>query len=142
MRVNNQIIPRQLFLAHFIYPIPCLSKWWFNCPKAIPTDVKCFVRGKVTDTEGKPLGGAQLEVWQCNSAGFYSQQADHDGPEFNLRGTFITDDEGNYSFECLRPTLYPIPYDGPAGDLLKIMDRHPNRPSHIHWRVSHQGIIL
>lgn len=107
--------------------------------KAIPTDVKCFVRGKVTDTEGKPLGGAQLEVWQCNSAGFYSQQADHDGPEFNLRGTFITDDEGNYSFECLRPTLYPIPYDGPAGDLLKIMDRHPNRPSHIHWRVSHPG---
>ncbi|KAL6451986.1 HQD2 Catechol 1 [Candida maltosa Xu316] len=107
--------------------------------KALPTDVKAFTRGRVTDTEGNPLAGAKIEVWQCNSAGFYSQQKEHDGPEFNLRGTFIADKDGYYSFECLRPTSYPIPYDGPAGDLLKIMDRHPDRPSHIHWRVSHPG---
>ncbi|EER35432.1 conserved hypothetical protein [Candida tropicalis MYA-3404] len=105
--------------------------------KALPTDVRCLTSGKVTSVDGKPLAGAKIEVWQCNSAGFYSQQKEHDGPDFNLRGTFYTDDDGNYSFECLKPTSYPIPYDGPAGDLLLLMDRHPHRPSHIHWRVSH-----
>ncbi|KAK6454899.1 hydroxyquinol 1,2 dioxygenase [Scheffersomyces xylosifermentans] len=97
---------------------------------------KTLVTGRVTDTKGNPLKGAKLEVWHCAPNGLYEQQ-DPDQPEYNLRGTFFADDEGKYSFVGLRPTAYPIPYDGPAGDLLQIMDRHPMRPGHIHWRVSH-----
>ncbi|ODV60932.1 intradiol ring-cleavage dioxygenase [Ascoidea rubescens DSM 1968] len=98
--------------------------------------VKAFVHGRITDPEGKPLPGAKVEVWHCAPNGLYEQQ-DDEQPDYNLRGTFIADEQGYYSYTCLRPTSYPIPYDGPAGDLLQFMDRHPNRPSHIHWRVSY-----
>ncbi|ANB12842.1 hypothetical protein AWJ20_1116 [Sugiyamaella lignohabitans] len=97
-----------------------------------------WVHGRVTDKQGKPLAGVELEVWHTAPNGLYEQQ-DPDQPEYNLRGTFTTDENGKYDYICLRPTSYPIPYDGPAGDLLRLMDRHPNRPSHIHWRVTKQG---
>lgn len=97
---------------------------------------KTLISGKITDTKGNPLIGAKIEVWHCAPNGLYEQQ-DPDQPEYNLRGTFFADEKGNYSFICLRPTAYPIPYDGPAGDLLTLMDRHPMRPGHIHWRVTH-----
>ncbi|EGW35392.1 hydroxyquinol 1,2 dioxygenase [Spathaspora passalidarum NRRL Y-27907] len=97
---------------------------------------KTWVSGIVTDTNGKPLAGAKIEVWHCAPNGLYEQQ-DPDQPDYNLRGTFYADEQGKYAFIGLRPTAYPIPYDGPAGDLLQMMDRHPMRPGHIHWRVSH-----
>lgn len=67
--------------------------------------------------------------------GYYEQQ-DPDQVEHNLRGKFITDDQGEYAFYCIRPTPYPIPFDGPAGKLLQLLDRHPYRPAHIHLIVS------
>lgn len=57
----------------------------------------------------------------------------------NLRGRFTTGPDGSYHFYCLRPTKYPIPYDGPAGDILQLLDRHPWRPSHIHFIISGEG---
>lgn len=68
-------------------------------------------------------------------AGLYEQQ-DPDQQDCNLRGKFQTDDNGEYAFYCLKPTPYPVPDDGPAGRLLKLMDRHPYRPAHIHLIVS------
>lgn len=97
---------------------------------------KTLVSGRIMDTNGNPLVGVKLEVWHCAPNGLYEQQ-DPDQPEYNLRGTFFSDDDGYYAFVGLRPTAYPIPYDGPAGKLLQIMDRHPMRPGHIHWRVTH-----
>lgn len=97
---------------------------------------KALIKGRILNTEGKPLAGAKIEVWHCAPNGLYEQQ-DPDQPDYNLRGAFIADENGAYEFIGLRPTAYPIPYDGPAGDLLKIMDRHPMRPGHIHWRVTH-----
>lgn len=97
---------------------------------------KTLVSGRITDTVGNPLPGVKLEVWHCAPNGLYEQQ-DPDQPEYNLRGTFYSDEDGYYAFVGLRPTAYPIPYDGPAGKLLQIMDRHPMRPGHIHWRVTH-----
>lgn len=97
-----------------------------------------WVHGRVTDTHGKPLAGAQLEVWHTAPNGLYEQQ-DDEQPDYNLRGTFTANENGEYAYIALRPTNYPIPYDGPAGDLLQMMDRHPYRPSHIHWRVTHPG---
>lgn len=67
--------------------------------------------------------------------GLYEQQ-DPNQVDRNLRGRFITDEEGRYAFYCIRPTPYPVPFDGPAGKLLQLMDRHPYRPAHIHLIVS------
>jgi catechol 1,2-dioxygenase len=99
---------------------------------------KAWVHGKVIGANGAPIKGAKIEVWHTAPNGLYEQQ-DPDQPEYNLRGTFYSDDNGNFSYICLRPTAYPIPFDGPAGRLLQIMDRHPWRPSHIHWRVTAPG---
>ncbi|KAK8221361.1 Intradiol ring-cleavage dioxygenase [Phyllosticta capitalensis] len=91
--------------------------------------------GQVTDFKtGKPVEGAVLDVWHTAPNGLYEQQ-DPDQPDFNLRGRFTTGPDGKYNFYCLRPTSYPIPYDGPAGKLLQLLDRHPFRPAHIHFIV-------
>jgi catechol 1,2-dioxygenase len=83
----------------------------------------------------KPIEGAELDVWHTAPNGLYEQQ-DPDQPDMNLRGRFTTGKDGKYNFYCLRPTSYPIPYDGPAGKLLQLLDRHPMRPGHIHFIVS------
>lgn len=74
-----------------------------------------------------------LEADICS--GLYQQQ-DKDQHVHNLRGKFVTDESGEYACYCIRPTPYPIPFDGPAGKLLQLMDRHPYRPAHIHLIVS------
>lgn len=97
-----------------------------------------IVFGTVRSSNGNPIEGAEVDVWHTAPNGLYEQQ-DPDQPEYNLRGRFLTDKEGRYSFHCLRPTSYPIPYDGPAGKLLQLMDRHPYRPAHIHLIVKADG---
>lgn len=98
-----------------------------------------LMHGMVTDfTTGKPIEGAELDIWHTAPNGLYEQQ-DPEQPDMNLRGRFHTADDGKYSLYCLRPTSYPIPYDGPAGQLLKLLDRHPMRPAHIHFIVSAPG---
>ena len=91
--------------------------------------------GNVVDyLTGKPIEGAELDVWHTAPNGLYEQQ-DENQVDFNLRGRFTTGKDGKYSFYCLRPTSYPIPFDGPAGKLLQLLDRHPMRPAHIHFIV-------
>jgi catechol 1,2-dioxygenase len=86
----------------------------------------------------KPIPGAIVEVWLAGPNGLYEQQ-DPDQPEMNLRGRFQTDEQGRYDMYALRPTPYPIPFDGPAGRLLQLLDRHPYRPAHIHFIVTAEG---
>jgi catechol 1,2-dioxygenase len=102
-----------------------------------------LVQGRVLSLDGQPIEGAIVNVWETAPNGLYEQQ-DPNQPDYNLRGAFRTDKEGRYAFRGLRPTEYPIPFDGPAGDLLKMMDRHPDRPAHIHFRVrapGHQELV-
>ena len=95
-----------------------------------------YMHGTVTDyLTGEPIEGAELDVWHTAPNGLYEQQ-DEKQVDFNLRGRFTTGEDGRYSLYCLRPTSYPIPYDGPAGKLLQLLDRHPMRPAHIHFIVS------
>ena len=97
-----------------------------------------LVQGRVFGGDGQPIKDAILNVWETAPNGLYEQQ-DPDQPEYNLRGQFRTDAEGRYAFRALRPMPYPIPFDGPAGDLLRMMDRHPYRPAHFHFRVRAPG---
>src|SRR5271163_4908546 len=89
--------------------------------------------GRVVDTEGKPIAGAVLDVWQANDEGFYDVQQKGIQPEFNLRGVFRTGPDGRYWFRAVKPRYYPIPADGPVGQLLAALGRHPNRPAHFHY---------
>jgi protocatechuate 3,4-dioxygenase beta subunit len=101
-----------------------------------------LVRGRVTGLHGEPLEGATLDVWQCASNGLYDTQ-DPGQPPFNLRGVFTTGPEGTYEFRTARPVSYPIPVDGPVGDLLRAAGRHHWRAAHIHAIVSapgHRGV--
>lgn len=97
-----------------------------------------LVQGVVYGAEGKPLASATLDIWETAPNGLYEQQ-DPEQPDMNLRGKFVTGPDGHYSFIGLRPVEYPIPFDGPAGDLLQLMGRHPYRPGHIHFIVNAPG---
>ena len=96
------------------------------------------VHGRVIDQDGRPIEGAVLDVWQASPTGMYDVQ-DPDQPEMNLRGIFRSGDGGEFWFKTVKPAPYPIPDDGPIGDLLKATGRHPMRPAHIHFKVQAPG---
>lgn len=98
-----------------------------------------IVSGTVVDESGRPIEGATLDVWQANSEGFYDVQQKDIQPDMNLRGRFVTGADGRYWFRSSKPLFYPIPSDGPVGDLLRALGRHPYRPAHIHFIVSAPG---
>ena len=98
-----------------------------------------WVFGKVIDNKGRPIPGAKLEVWQANEDGFYDVQQKGIQPEMNLRGIFHSDEKGRWGFRSAYPRYYPIPFDGPVGDLLVALDRNYNRPAHLHFMVSAPG---
>ena len=98
-----------------------------------------FVHGRITDTRGNPIEGASIDVWQANDDGFYDVQQKGIQPDFNLRGVFHTGADGRYWFRGAKPCYYPVPDDGPAGQLLKRLGRHPYRPAHLHYIVSADG---
>lgn len=105
---------------------------------AFTAGVPALVLGRVLDTEGRPLTGASLDVWQSAQNGCYSGQ-DAGQPHGNLRGRYLTDGEGRYAIRSIIPTSYPIPSDGPVGRLLQAGGRHPWRPAHLHFMVEAPG---
>ncbi|WP_342660272.1 Hydroxyquinol 1,2-dioxygenase [Rhodococcus ruber] len=97
----------------------------------------CWVEGTVTGTDGTPVPGARIEVWEADDDGFYDVQYDDD--RVAARAHLFTDDQGRYAFWGLRPTPYPIPHDGPVGRMLDQVGRSPMRASHLHFMVSAEG---
>lgn len=102
-----------------------------------------YYHGRVTDTVGNPIPNCQLDVWSGDAEGFYDLQKGPDAP-MALRARFHTDADGYYRFWSIRPTFYPVPNDGPVGNMLHRLGRHPNRPGHMHtWLQSpnHESLI-
>ncbi|WP_182086345.1 intradiol ring-cleavage dioxygenase [Aureimonas sp. ME7] len=100
---------------------------------------RMLVTGRVVDTAGRPIAGATLDVWQANDEGFYDVQQQGIQPDMNLRGVFTSDETGRFWFRSVKPRYYPIPADGPVGQLLAALGRHPYRPAHIHFIVAASG---
>jgi hydroxyquinol 1,2-dioxygenase len=98
----------------------------------------CFVEGRVLSVSGEPIGGAHLAVWQADEDGFYDVQYEALS-ETRGRGQLHADAEGRYWFWSLKPEAYPIPDDGPVGELLNAANRSPMRPAHVHFMVSAPG---
>lgn len=96
------------------------------------------ISGQVRDADGAPVRGAAMEIWQTADNGLYSNQ-DPGQPDYNLRARMTLGDDGRYSFTTVRPAPYTVPTDGPVGDLLHGMGRHPWRPSHLHFIITAPG---
>ena len=99
----------------------------------------CAVSARVLSADGTPLAGAQVDVWQANHEGFYDVQQPGVQPPGNGRGLFTAGADGRFHFTTVVPSKYPIPSDGPVGQLLTATRRHPYRPAHIHFIVSADG---
>jgi hydroxyquinol 1,2-dioxygenase len=97
-----------------------------------------LITGHVRDPAGNPLAGATLDVWQTAENGQYSGQ-DVTQPHGNLRGRYHTDVKGRYAIRSVVPVSYPIPTDGPVGELLDATGRHPWRPAHLHFMLDAKG---
>ena len=97
--------------------------------------------GQVRAVDGTPLPGAKVELWHADDLGFYSQFAPG-LPEWNLRGTWITNEDGNVEIHTLRPAPYMIPTDGACGQLIEAAGWHAWRPAHLHFKVSAPGYQL
>lgn len=96
-----------------------------------------WVTGRVLSIAGQPIAGATLDVWQARANGVYDIQ-DPSG-EFELRGRVQTNAEGRYAFRTYKPAFYGVPTDGPVGEILNRMGRHPMRPAHMHFIASAPG---
>ena len=95
-------------------------------------------QGRVTDVAGKPLPGARIEMWHADDLGFYSQFAPNI-PEWNLRGTVVSDERGGFRIRTMQPAPYQIPTDGSCGNLIAAAGWHAWRPAHLHLKVSAPG---
>jgi len=100
--------------------------------------VPIFVKAWVHDHTGKAVSGALVDVWQASAEGFYENQ-DPGQANMNLRGQFTTDAQGMVSFRSIKPAGYPIPLQGPVGELLRAQGRHNLRPAHIHFMIYKSG---
>lgn len=108
-----------------------------NLAAGLPGD-PTLVTGRVLTLDGKPIPGAQLDVWHADAEGFYDVQRPELGST-RLRGKFHTDAQGKFWFWTSKPTEYPVPTDGPVGGMLRKMNRHAYRPAHLHTIVSATG---
>jgi catechol 1,2-dioxygenase len=121
--------------------------WRLNSPRAenggsiVRSDTPgppMFVDARVVDAAGKPIAGAEVDVWQASPVGLYENQ-DPEQAEMNLRGKFTTDADGRFWFRSVLMVGYPIPTDGVVGRLLKMQNRHPYRPAHLHALIFKPG---
>jgi catechol 1,2-dioxygenase len=97
-----------------------------------------FVKAWFREVGGQPVAGAEVDVWHSSPEGFYENQ-DPGQADMNLRGKFTTDDDGLIAFRSIKPAGYPIPIDGPVGELLRAQGRHNIRPAHLHFLARKAG---
>ena len=117
-------------LGPFYVPGAPLREYGANLAE-VPAGDPAWVHGRILGVDGEPVPGAELDVWQNGDDRLYAVQ-NPDGPEDHLRGRFVARDDGSYAFLAVHPVPYTIPDDGPVGEMLNAVGRHPWRPAHIH----------
>ena len=104
------------------------------------TGTPMFVTGRVIDDGGNPIAGAKVDTWHSDGEGFYDVQRTeklHD--QLAMRALLTTDDDGRFWYQSITPRYYPVPTDGPCGEILRAANRSPMRPQHVHFWVHAQG---
>jgi hydroxyquinol 1,2-dioxygenase len=98
----------------------------------------CFVSGRVRGMGGDPVPGARMEVWQADADGLYDVQYENlEAPR--ARAVLFSEPDGSFEFKSIVPRPYPVPHDGPVGDMLKALGRHAWRPAHLHFMIFADG---
>jgi catechol 1,2-dioxygenase len=98
-----------------------------------------FVDAWYKDAKGNPLAAVEVDIWHSSTEGFYENQ-DPVQADMNLRGKFMTDASGHIGFRTVKPAGYPIPIDGPVGELCRALRRHNMRPAHLHFLAFKPGL--
>src|ERR1700733_14325953 len=99
---------------------------------------KLLVQASIADRAGRPVAGAEVDVWHSSPEGLYENQ-DPTQAEMNLRGRFVSDEAGRFDFRSVKPAGYPIPVDGAVGELVRATRRHHFRPAHLHFMIYKPG---
>ncbi|SOH95467.1 hydroxyquinol 1,2-dioxygenase [Monaibacterium marinum] len=114
-------------------------------PLAVGGDMKrhyggpvLLAEGVVRDTDGNPISGATIDIWQTAPNGLYASQ-DQEQDTYSFHGLQTLGADGRYAFTTVKPVEYTVPSDGPVGDILRACGRHPWRPSHLHYIVEAEG---
>lgn len=110
-----------------------------NIARESPNGTPTLVKGRVLDLRGRAIPGALIDVWQANAGGFYDSQLPDLSGEMDCRGKFRSDESGRFLFRTVRPSFYSVPVDGSVGRMLRAVNRHSMRPSHIHFMISAAG---
>jgi len=99
-----------------------------------------FVTGRVLDEDGHPIAGAKVDTWHSDGEGFYDvQQTEKLHDQFAMRALLTTDDDGRFWYRSIAPRYYPVPTDGPCGEILRAANRSPMRPQHVHFWFTANG---
>ncbi|WP_420011872.1 dioxygenase [Tateyamaria sp.] len=97
-----------------------------------------LAEGTIRDTDGNPIAGAELDIWQTAPNGLYASQ-DEEQDTYSFHGLMTVGEDGRYAFTTVKPVEYTVPSDGPVGDILRACGRHPWRPSHLHYIIKAPG---
>jgi hydroxyquinol 1,2-dioxygenase len=104
------------------------------------TGTPMFVTGRVVNDRGEPIGGAKVNTWHSDGEGFYDvQQTEKLHNELSMRALLTTDDDGRFWYRSITPRYYPVPTDGPCGEILRAANRSPMRPQHVHFWFHAEG---
>ncbi|MBY0441269.1 MAG: hydroxyquinol 1,2-dioxygenase [Mycobacteriaceae bacterium] len=99
-----------------------------------------FVTGRVITEHGDPIVGVSVNTWHNDSEGLYDvQQAEELHHEPAMRALLTTDDNGRFWYRSITPRSYPVPTDGPCGEILRAANRSATRPQHVHFRLDADG---
>ena len=98
-----------------------------------------YAHGRVLSSDGKPLANAIVDVWHSDNDGYYDVQHVEEVGGLAGRARLRTDQDGSYRFWSIKPAAYPIPHDGPVGEMLEAQARHPWRPAHVHFMIEAAG---
>jgi len=98
-----------------------------------------LVTGSVKSARGELIADALIDVWHSDENGFYDVQRSSLGDAHAMRARFHSDAQGRFRFWTIRPAAYPIPHDGPVGEMLEAQGRHPWRPAHVHFMIEKPG---
>jgi hydroxyquinol 1,2-dioxygenase len=104
------------------------------------TGTPMFVTGRVVNEQGEPIAGAKVDTWHSDGEGFYDvQQTEKLHDQLAMRALLTTDDDGRFWYRSISPRYYPVPTDGPCGEILRAANRSPMRPQHVHFWVHAEG---
>lgn len=133
---QNDAATQSTVLGPFYVETPPLVDHGADISVGLPGE-PLLVEGRVISAvTGSGIAGATVDTWQADAAGFYDvQQLDRLG---GLRGRarLHTCDDGSFRFWTVKPSSYPVPADGPVGELLNAQGRHPWRPAHVHFMIA------